>query len=392
MSTPWPAEDRVRDIQGAVSRLNLCPKPPHLNLYDIVEIVNHEKQVRVVPLEGKRGILLAWHFDMCMWTVRLLEAADTRDSAIEREKNQASTADGTYYTLPTCHLKLLSTEQGSGKGRQKRVSAKYNQKRAPSVTRQPPSVRSDNETRIIPFTASGRLWQVEYPDDKVAFPAITLRATESDSLHIWRRGPLQIEERVTDELDVRDDDSELGVDYLIRRPHLGYHTPSGKQLAKRAKRSESVPGEIAAYTTAVPGEKGTYTISAGQFEDAVQNGAGMFQQISLRDMDLIIRDGMFTRKSAGESIALLVSNAKKYEQAGNLHLATQQISLAIRAYGNVDDVSPNLYATRSRYWQELSSNEHNRETRERYKTYAIQDAQRMRAQRDAEIVQFSSGA
>lgn len=369
MPNSWPSEEQVREI-GAVSRLNLCPKPPHLNVYDIVEIVNNEKQLRVISLEGKRAILLAWHIDMCMWTVRLLKATDTRDSIIEQEKKQTPTAPGTYYTLPTCHLKLLSDRTPKKRLRPSRT-------RAPSVERQPPAVRA--ETRTFPFTISGRLWQVEYPDDKVVFGAMILRAIETDSLHTWKRGEYEIEERIHTEVDVEDDTSELGDEQLLKRPHLGIHTPSGKQLAKRAERSKVIPPEIAAYTTPVRGKEGTYSVSAQQFEAAAQSG--MFNEISLEDIDLKIRNGMFIRKSMDEAIGALVANAKRYEQEGKIHLATQQISLAIRAYGNVDDVPPDLYHTRSRYWSALSSDEHNRDTRQRYNTYAKADMQRSDAAR-----------
>ena len=107
----------------------------------------------------------------------------------------------------------------------------------------------------------------------------------------------------------------------------------------------------------------------------------MFREISLENMDLIIRDGMFVRKSLYEQIASLIRAAKEARERRDLILATAKISQAIRAYGDVDDVPPDLYRTRSSYWTALSDDEHNRETRKRYQIYAMQDLQRMRAQR-----------
>ena len=178
-------------------------------------------------------------FDMCMWSVRLLnDARKSIEDIIEEEKNGLSSV-GNYYFLPTSHLEVVSPWQQ--KKKRSRTA-----KRAPDVLMEPPSNRLENETRIVMFTASGRLWQLEYPDNKVAFLVFTLRRVDADSLHIWRHGQYEIQEKVTDELDTEDNKSELGVENLVS--DLRSHTPTGKQLATRVEKARSVPSEVADFT------------------------------------------------------------------------------------------------------------------------------------------------
>ena len=374
MCDTWPSEERTRDILsfrfrglGPISRLNLCPKPSHLNSYDIVEINNHEKQFRMVPFDKEKAVILTWRSDLCMWLVRLLKGADILENIIEQERQRTSTS-GTYLCLPTESLRLLQRHED--------VRRYWSKKRAPNIKMQPASKRP-GEMRVFPFTVSGSLWQLEYSDDKVVFPFITLRSMQTEKLHVWRRGHDVIEERVAVELDVDDHMSELGEE-IGERPQSG--TASEQQLLRRAKKFQLAPPELAAYARAVPGEKNTYTILADQFEDA-QTNVVMLGEISLTDMDLMLHDGMFVRKSAFERISQYTEQADAFARQGRMHEAVQKISGAIGIYGDLDDVPPDLYDTRSTYWRYLASNEVNRDTRKRYERYAVQDTQRMRAQR-----------
>lgn len=368
MCDTWPSEERTREIfsfrfrgLGPISRLNLCPKPSHLNSYDIVEINNHEKQFKMVPFDKKKAVILTWRLDLCMWLVRLLQGSDTLENVIEQERQRTSTS-GTYLCLPTESLRLLQ--------RHENARSYWSKKRARNIQIQPASKRP-GEMRVFPFTVSGRLWQLEYSDDKVVFPFITLKSLQTDNLHAWRLGYHVIEERVTDELDV--DDDKIG-----KRPQSG--TASEKQLLQRAKKFQPAPPELATYARAVPGEKDTYTISADEFEDAQAN-VEMLGEISLTDMDLMLHDGMFVRKSAFERISQYTEQADAFARQGKMYEAVQKISGAIVIYDNLDDVPPDLYDTRSTYWKVLASNEVNRETKQRFERYAVQDRQRMLAQR-----------
>jgi len=259
--------------------------------------------------------------------------------------------------------------------RHKNARRYWSNKRAPNIQMQPASKRS-GEMRIFPFTASGRLWQLEYSDDKVVFPFITLQSLQTDNLHVWRRGHDVVEERITDELDVDDHVSELGEE-IGERPQSG--TASQKQLLQRVKQFQSAPPELATYARAVPGKKDTYTIFADEFEDA-QTNVEMLKEISLTDMDLMLHDGMFVQKSAFERISQYNEEADALARQGRMHEAVQKISGAIGMY-DLDDVPPDLFHTRSTYWRSLASNEINRDTRRRFETYATQDTQRMHAQR-----------
>lgn len=361
----WPAEFQISDIRfrGSVSALNLCPKPNGLNPYDVIEILNPEGQVRMQMFEKKRGILWSWRTDMCMWKVRLMEPAETRESVIVQERiPEESTA--TYLWLPSINIRLVDS--------QRRTMSNLGQDwAAPAIPMEPPYPR--HETRIFPLESLRGVWQIEYPDEKVTFSHLIVRGTETDELHVWKDNDIVIEEQAVTLTVDSDETYDLGR-VLGRNPRRpAKESDTGKMLAAREKWSKVIPKHITDYAEVMPGEKRTYKMSTRNFEDAILNESVVFDRKLLEDMDVTIHAGMFVRTSIHAKISTSVNKAAEYAKEDNTIQAARTISYSISVYGDIDEVPAELYKTRGTYWRKMASQETNLRTKERYEQYASDD-------------------